>query len=110
MKKITLAALAEKLGGDLEGDPAVIVTDVAPLNDAGPDQVSFLANPRYAPSLETTSAGGVIVSRKTVFPGLNLIHVDDPYLGFAMAMELFHKIPVLIPLKTILQIKKTFPQ
>lgn len=93
MKEITLAALAEKLGGDLEGDPSVIVTGVAPLNEAGSDQVSFLANPRYSPSLKTTSAGGVVVSLDTVAPGLNLIRVDDPYMGFAMAMDLFHAVP-----------------
>ncbi len=93
MKKITLADLAEKLGGVLDGDPKVTVSGVAPLNLAGPDQISFLANPRYAPLLETTSAAGVIVSREAEAVGLNLIRVDDPYLGFAMAMELFYAEP-----------------
>ena len=93
MKELTLAELAGKLGGDLEGDPDVTVSSVAPLNTAGPDQISFLSNPKYALELETTSAAGVIVSRKTVASGLNLIHVDDPYLGFAMAMELFYSEP-----------------
>lgn len=93
MKGISLAQLAMDLGGDLEGDPGVIVTGVAPLNTAGPGEVSFLANPKYRSSLETTSAGGVIVSREVRAPGLNLIRVDDPYLGFAMVMELIHGEP-----------------
>jgi UDP-3-O-[3-hydroxymyristoyl] glucosamine N-acyltransferase len=93
VKKITLADLAGKLGGDLEGDPAVTVSGVAPLNTAGPGEISFLANPKYASELETTSAAGVIVSRKAVVSGPNLIRVDDPYLGFAMAMELFFQEP-----------------
>jgi UDP-3-O-[3-hydroxymyristoyl] glucosamine N-acyltransferase len=93
VKKITLAELAGKLGGDLDGDPEVTVSGVAPLNTAGPDQISFLANARYRSELETTLAAGVIVSRKAVASGLNLIRVDDPYLGFAMAMEILHLEP-----------------
>ncbi len=93
MKGFTLADLAGKLGGILEGDPEITVSGVAPLNLAGPDQVSFLANPGYAPLLETTSAAGVIVSKEAEVSGLNLIRVEDPYLGFAMAMELFYSEP-----------------
>jgi UDP-3-O-[3-hydroxymyristoyl] glucosamine N-acyltransferase len=93
VKKITLADLAEKLGGVLDGDPKITVSGVAPLNLAGPDQISFLANPRYAPLLETSSAAGVIVSREVQAAGLNLIRLEDPYLGFAMAMELFYTEP-----------------
>lgn len=91
--EVTLADLAEKLGGDLDGDPEVTVSGVAPLNMAGPDQISFLANSKYAPFLETTSAAGVIVSRETEISGMNLIRVDDPYLGFALAMELLYAEP-----------------
>ena len=90
MKRITLSDLAGKLGGVLDGDPHLTVSGVAALNVAGPDQVSFLANPKYLPSLKTTTAAGVIVSKDTVASGLNLIRVEDPYLGFAMAMELFY--------------------
>ncbi len=90
MTKITLGELAERIGGELVGDPGVELVGVAPLHTAAADQVSFLSNPRYAASLETTSAGGVLVSREQVAPGLNLIRMDDPYLGFAFAMEIFH--------------------
>jgi UDP-3-O-[3-hydroxymyristoyl] glucosamine N-acyltransferase len=93
VKRITLGDLAGKLGGVLDGDPEVTVSGVEPLHTAGPGQVSFLANPKYRSSLETTSATGVIVSRETQAPGLNLIRVDDPYLGFAIAMELFYSEP-----------------
>jgi len=93
VKEITLGGLAEKLGGELVGDAGVTVRGVGPLNTAGPDQISFLANPKYESSLGTTSAAGVIVSREVQAPGLNLIRVDDPYLGFAMAMEILHLEP-----------------
>jgi len=93
VKGITLGDLAGKLGGALEGDPEVTVSGVAPLDKAGRDQVSFLADEKYLALMETSSAGGVIVSRKTRSGGLNLIRVDNPYLGFAMAMELFYAEP-----------------
>ncbi len=90
MITITLGRLAEKIGGELVGDPQLKLVGVAPLHTATADQVSFLSNPRYAASLETTEAGAVIVSRDQVAPGLNLIRTDDPYLGFAIAMDVFH--------------------
>jgi UDP-3-O-[3-hydroxymyristoyl] glucosamine N-acyltransferase len=93
VKEITLAELAGKLGGDLVGDPDVTVSSVAPLNTAGPDQISFLSDAKYLSSMQNTSAGGVIVSRETEVSGLNLIRVENPYLGFAMAMELFYSRP-----------------
>ncbi len=90
MTKITLEQLAERIGGEMVGDPHLELVGVAPLHIAAADQVSFLSNPRYAASLETTSAGAVIVSRDQDAPGLNLIRIDDPYLGFALAMDVFH--------------------
>ena len=90
MIKITLGELAQLIGGELTGDPGIELTGVAPLNTATGEQISFLSNPQYSSSLEMTNAGGVLVSREQDAPGLNLIRVDDPYLGFALAMEIFH--------------------
>ena len=93
MKKVTLGELARVLGGELEGDPGLVISGVGPLDTASPEHVSFLSNPRYAPSLKVTRAAGVIVSREVRAAGLNLIRVDDPYLGFARAMEVFYERP-----------------
>ncbi|UCG38847.1 MAG: UDP-3-O-(3-hydroxymyristoyl)glucosamine N-acyltransferase [bacterium] len=93
MKRITLGELTSRLGGELKGDAGIQVSGVAPLHTAGPEHVSFLSNPRYAASLPTTGAAAVIVSRGTACEGVNLIMVDDPYLGFAKAMEVFYGEP-----------------
>jgi UDP-3-O-[3-hydroxymyristoyl] glucosamine N-acyltransferase len=93
VRKVALGKLAELLGGELSGDPEHEVSGVAPLDVARQDQVSFLSSAKYALSLGTTKAGAVIVSREDDAPGLNLIRVDDPYLGFAMAMEVFYRDP-----------------
>jgi UDP-3-O-[3-hydroxymyristoyl] glucosamine N-acyltransferase len=93
VKTVTLRDLTSFLRGDLEGDPNQRVSGVGPLDTAGPDQVSFLSNPRYEPTLQTSRAGGVIVSRECRGADLNLIRVDDPYLGFAMAMDMLYGKP-----------------
>ncbi len=89
MREITLADLARQLEGELEGDGTVVVSGVGPLHAAGPREVSFLSNPRYRKSMETTKAAGVIVSHGTVAEGINLIRVGDPHLGYARVMEIF---------------------
>ncbi len=93
MKTMTLGDIAKVLGGELEGDPGRVVSGVAPLDTAGPEHVSFLSNPRLSPSLAATGAAGVIVSKEVRETGLNLIRVADPYLGFAVVMEVFYGRP-----------------
>lgn len=90
MRRVSLAELASLLGAELKGDPQRIVTGISSLADAGPDQVSFLSNPRYADALKESRAAAFIVDRKTVIQDRALLRVEDPYLGFAAAMEVFH--------------------
>jgi len=86
----TVAELAERLGGEVEGDGAVRLVDVRGLDEAGPDHLSFLANPRYAPKVATTRAGAVLVARDVGAGGRTVIRCDDPYAAFAHALEAFH--------------------
>ncbi|MBI2409088.1 MAG: UDP-3-O-(3-hydroxymyristoyl)glucosamine N-acyltransferase [Gemmatimonadetes bacterium] len=59
---MTAAQLAEATGGRLVGDPAATVRAIAPLDRAGPEDLSFLAILKYAPMLATTRAGVVLVA------------------------------------------------
>ena len=93
----TVAALAEALGGAVEGDGARRLSGVRGLGDAGPEHLSFLANRRYAAQLEGCSAGAVLVQEGEAAPGLTLIRVADPYLAFARALALFHPVQPPIP-------------
>ena len=58
----TLGELAATLGAKLEGDPGRRVTGVAPLEAAGPEQISFLIDARYRPAAETSKAGALLVA------------------------------------------------
>jgi UDP-3-O-[3-hydroxymyristoyl] glucosamine N-acyltransferase len=61
-RSLTAGGIAQQVGGVLVGDPMARVTGVAPLDRAGEHHVSFLAAARYAPLLETSQAGVVLVA------------------------------------------------
>jgi len=90
----TLAELAGRLGANLRGDPAHVVTGLATLRTAQADQVSFLANPLYRADLEQTGAGAVLLREAdaTGFGGHALI-LANPYLAYARLSRLFDRTP-----------------
>lgn len=91
----SLAAVAAAAGGTAP-DGALILSGVAPLAAAGPDQVSFLDNRRYAEALVATRAGAVIVHPDMVprVPaGSIAIVTEEPSLAWARVAALFHPLP-----------------
>jgi len=85
----TTAELAALLGGQIEGDPDVLITGAATLEDAQPGQVSFLGNIKYLPQLKSTRASAVLISPATERPSRrNYILVANPSLAFARLVEL----------------------
>ncbi|MEO5579144.1 MAG: UDP-3-O-(3-hydroxymyristoyl)glucosamine N-acyltransferase [Gemmatimonadaceae bacterium] len=59
---LTAEAIAALVGGDLRGARDTVVDSVAPLDTAGPRQLGFLSDPRYASQFERTQAGVVLVT------------------------------------------------
>ncbi|HTW95971.1 MAG TPA: UDP-3-O-(3-hydroxymyristoyl)glucosamine N-acyltransferase [Tepidisphaeraceae bacterium] len=88
--KLTLTELAKNIGAQLKGNPSLEISGVAALEEAGPDQVSFLSNPKYEKQLQSTQAGAVIVGLGTQSDRLNLLHTNDPYFSFAKAVIALH--------------------
>ncbi|MFO7768399.1 MAG: UDP-3-O-(3-hydroxymyristoyl)glucosamine N-acyltransferase [bacterium] len=71
--------LADRLGGRLEGEDSEL-TGVAPLDEAGPGELSFLHAAKYADRLAGTGASAVLVSEEYEGPApAALIRVDSPY-------------------------------
>jgi len=89
--RLTLQQIADRLGGEVVGNAAAAVNGVATLDEAGPDEITFLANPRYRAKLAATRAGAVILG-----PGdrdatdMARIVADNPYAYFARTVALFH--------------------
>lgn len=87
----TLREIAERFGGEVVGDAATRVSQVATLHNAGPGTLAFLANPRYAPQLSTTAATALLVGpAMRDATALPRIVCEDPYAYFARVSELFN--------------------
>lgn len=89
----TAAELAAALGAEVEGDPEVRLVDVRGLSDAGPEHLSFFANPKFSRDLAATGAGAVLIAPGVEAEGRTLLRVDDPYTAFARALARFHPQP-----------------
>ncbi|WP_122517048.1 UDP-3-O-(3-hydroxymyristoyl)glucosamine N-acyltransferase [Pseudomonas viridiflava] len=91
---IKLGQLAEFLGATLRGDQDKDINGLATLQEAGPDQISFLANPQYRKFLTDTQAAAVLLKPADAdsFAG-NALLVPDPYLAYARISHLFDPKP-----------------
>ncbi len=93
-----LSAIAAALGARLEnGVPDTEITGVAGIEIAGPGQITFISNPKYAGAARVTKASAVIMAED--FPALStaMLRSKNPYLDFARALELFYQPPAYAP-------------
>ena len=93
-----LSVIAAALGAKLEnGSPDTEISGVAGIETAGPGQLTFISNPRYAAAARTTKASAVIVAED--FPAIStaMLRTKNPYLDFARALELFYQPPQYAP-------------
>lgn len=93
-----LSEINHVLGTRLEnGSPEAEITGVAGIETAGPGQLTFVANPKYAAAARTTKASAVILTEN--FPALPtaMLRSKNPYLDFARALELFYQPPQYAP-------------
>ncbi len=87
----TLAELAARVGGEVQGDGAVRIEGVAALEDAGPAHLSFFSNRKYRKAFEATRAAAVLVEPDADVPaGRTALRVGNAYLAFAKLSTLFH--------------------
>jgi len=86
--------IADFLGGTVEGDVNVIVSNVAKIEEGKPGTLAFLSNPKYNKYLYETEASIVIVNNDMVLEGevkATLIRVPDAYKAFASLLELYQQ-------------------
>jgi UDP-3-O-[3-hydroxymyristoyl] glucosamine N-acyltransferase len=75
--------LAELVEGEISGDDDLVIRRVAPIDQAGPGDITFVANPKYLPQLADCKASAVIVAPGVEASGITLLRCADPYLAFA---------------------------
>jgi UDP-3-O-[3-hydroxymyristoyl] glucosamine N-acyltransferase len=80
-------------------DSALEIAGAAGLDQAGAGQVTFLANPRYAAKVNTTSASAIYLGENVEVQRTDIavLRAKDPYLAFTRALILFHPRPSLAP-------------
>ena len=90
---LTASEIATLVGGALIGDGAARLTAIAPLDRAGPGDLSFLAAGRYLPYFHASRAGAVLVTaeHRGVEPGPAVrIVVDDPHRAMLAAVRVLY--------------------
>jgi UDP-3-O-[3-hydroxymyristoyl] glucosamine N-acyltransferase len=88
-----LTELADRLGAEVVGDGDREVVGVRALDEAGPEHLSFLHNPKYLARAQASKAGAILVKDPSELPGRDLLVCDEPYLALARALELMHPSP-----------------
>jgi len=90
VRSYRLAEVADLLGAELVGDSERMVEGIRPLDQAGPEHLSFLHNPKYSAQALESNAGAIVVHQADQLAGRNLLICGQPYLAVARALELFH--------------------
>ena len=93
--------LAARLGCELHGDPELEITGVAGLEQAGPGDLTFLANPKYGAKVKNTRAAAILVKEplpvqvagQAPGPGPASLVSANPYHDFARALGMFYQPP-----------------
>jgi UDP-3-O-[3-hydroxymyristoyl] glucosamine N-acyltransferase len=92
---VRLDEVVARFGGDLAGDGSLLINGIGTLDEAGPRQLTFLANPKYRARLRSTHAGAVIVAADAAAdcPGAHIV-TPQPYLYFARVAQWLHPRPI----------------
>jgi UDP-3-O-[3-hydroxymyristoyl] glucosamine N-acyltransferase len=86
---LKLQDIAGRLGCVLEGDGTIEISRVARIEDAGPGDLTFFANPRYASELRATRASAVILGERAEPAPCAMLRTREPYVAFGRAVGLF---------------------
>lgn len=85
-----LGELAELVGGEILGSSNVEIADVAPLAEARPDELSFLANPKYREQAIASQAGAILLAAPIEEIRAAQVICDNPYLAMAQIAGHLH--------------------
>jgi UDP-3-O-[3-hydroxymyristoyl] glucosamine N-acyltransferase len=103
---VRLGDLVERFGGQLSGDPDLVVASIAPLDSAGPTQISFLSNSKLRALAAQSEAAAMILSPlddpsvAATYTGARIV-TTNPYAYFARAAQYFVSLEEAAPLPGI---------
>ena len=91
--QFTAHELSLMLNGTVEGDPYVLVNQLAKIEEATAGSLSFLANPKYEQYLYTTDASVVIINNDQALAApskATLLRVENAYSAFTLLLEKYN--------------------
>jgi len=83
MGELNLGEIVDFVGGEFAGDRSTRIDAVRTLADAGPNDLSFLGNPKYAKQIEASRAGAILVAQAHGESSPRFVRVADPYVALA---------------------------
>ena len=86
--KFTLKEIAHLVGGEVVGDPDIIITGISGITEAKDGDITFLANSKYSALAKTTEATAIITSREDIETTKSVIKTDDPSMAFTKVVKL----------------------
>ncbi len=93
----TLGQLAERLHCELSGDSQIEITGVSTLERAGPGEITFLANLKYAPKVKSSRASAIIAAQALKDTLAATLISSNPYYDFARALAFYYQAPKPAP-------------
>jgi len=89
-----LIEIARILGATLQNaSPEAEITGVTGIENAGPQQITFISNAKYASLAKSTRAAAILVTPDFAAAELPVLRHANPYLAFSQALELFYQPP-----------------
>ena len=97
ISSMKLGELASRLGAELRGDAELEITGVKGIEEAGPTEITFVANPKYTGLARKTAAAAVLVEPE--FPEIEAatVRIKNPYHAFSRALGMFYQPPAYSP-------------
>lgn len=88
-----LSEIAQKINCRMVSDSDIDILGIAGIDDAGPGDLTFVANRKYVSHLKHTKAAAIILAFDIPDVPIPSLRTDDPYMAFAKAVELFYTPP-----------------
>src|SRR6516162_11483342 len=94
---LTAADIARHLGGEVIGEPALVLKGFAPADRAQPGDLTFAENESYFARAEQSAASAIIIDGPYTSARKVLIRVPSARIAFAKVLPLFFPEPVFPP-------------
>jgi UDP-3-O-[3-hydroxymyristoyl] glucosamine N-acyltransferase len=90
--ELSLGTIQQRIGGEITGDPGVVITGVSGLGEAAVGDITFAEKARYVDRVSASTADAIVVGEDFPdLPGKNLLRIREPRTAFVRVMALFYR-------------------